>query len=93
MSSAQRCVACAVKPLLHVRLVSQQSSLLSLPFRDCQRLLCSWFALMQFAQLDVNIGSRTIWNMPRKLVCDCGILQGLAAMETSQKSERHTHLG
>jgi len=26
-------------------------------------------------------------------VDDCGILQGLAAMETSQKSERHTHLG
>jgi Cd(II)/Pb(II)-responsive transcriptional regulator len=26
-------------------------------------------------------------------VDDCGILQGLAAMETSQKPERHTHLG
>lgn len=24
---------------------------------------------------------------------DCGILQGLAAMETEQKPERHTHLG
>jgi len=26
-------------------------------------------------------------------VDDCGILQGLADMETSQKPERHTHLG
>ena len=31
--------------------------------------------------------------MSEQAVNDCGILQGLAAMETEAKQERHTHLG
>ena len=31
--------------------------------------------------------------MTEQAVNDCGILQGLAAMETEAKHERHTHLG
>ena len=49
--------------------------------------------LRELAQLKLQLGVLRTQCQTAQAVDDCGILQGLAAMETEPKQERHTHLG
>ena len=49
--------------------------------------------IQELAQLKLQLSALRHQCQTERAVDDCGILQGLAAMETEQKPERHTHLG
>ena len=49
--------------------------------------------IRELMQLKEQLSSLRKRCMTEQAVNDCGILQGLAAMETEAKHERHTHLG
>lgn len=49
--------------------------------------------IQELAQLKSQLSSLRQRCQTEQAVDSCGILQGLAAMETEQKPERHTHLG
>lgn len=49
--------------------------------------------LRELAQLKQQLGALRERCQSEQAVNACGILQGLAAMETEPKHERHTHLG
>ena len=49
--------------------------------------------LCELAQLKQQLGALRKRCQTEQGVDACGILQGLAAMETEQKAQRHTHLG
>ncbi|MEO8119176.1 MAG: Cd(II)/Pb(II)-responsive transcriptional regulator [Rhodoferax sp.] len=49
--------------------------------------------LRELAQLKQQLGALRQRCQTEQAVDACGILQGLAAMETEPKHERHTHLG
>ncbi len=49
--------------------------------------------LRELAQLKQQLGALRERCQTEQAVDACGILQGLAAMETEPKPERHTHLG
>ena len=49
--------------------------------------------LRELAQLKLQLDALRTRCQTTQAVDDCGILHGLAAMETEPKQERHTHLG
>ena len=49
--------------------------------------------LRELAQLKLQLGALRTQCQTAQAVDACGILHGLAAMETEPKHERHTHLG
>ncbi len=49
--------------------------------------------IQELAQLKSQLSTLRQQCQTAQAVDTCGILQGLAAMETEQKPERHTHLG
>lgn len=49
--------------------------------------------IRELVQLKQQLGTLRLRCRSEQAVQQCGILQGLAAMETEQKQERHTHLG
>lgn len=49
--------------------------------------------IRELVQLKQQLGKLRLLCSSEQAVQQCGILQGLAAMETGQKQERHTHLG
>ena len=49
--------------------------------------------LRELAQLKLQLDALRTQCQTAQAVDDCGILHGLAAMETEPKQERHTHLG
>ena len=49
--------------------------------------------IRELAQLKIQLDALRTQCRKAQAVDDCGILQGLAAMETEPRHERHTHLG